>query len=100
MPRPSVLTLSALLLAILASGPAAAEPEVLKGRDAFGDWRRDKPGTIRLISPQDRPRPGATASASRGARVVPRPAGATLQVPPGFKIEQFAEGLSDPRVLK
>jgi len=100
MPRPSVLTLSALLFAILASGPAAAEPEVLKGRDAFGDWRRDKPGTIRLISPQGLPRPGATASASRGARVVPRPAGATLQVPPGFKIEQFAEGLSDPRVLK
>ena len=100
MPRSSVLTLAALLFAILASGPAAAEPEVLKGRDAFGDWRRDKPGTIRLISPQDLPRPGATASASRGARVVPHPFGASLQVPPGFKIERFAEGLSDPRVLK
>jgi glucose/arabinose dehydrogenase len=84
----------------LAAGSAATEPDVLKGREAFGDWRRDKPGTIRLISPQDLPRPGATASASRGARVVPRPASASLQVPPGFRIERFADGLSDPRVLK
>jgi glucose/arabinose dehydrogenase len=95
MVRPSLLTASALLFMA-----AAAEAEVLKGRDAFGDWRRDKPGTIRLIGPQDLPRPGATPSASRGARIVPRPNGASLQVPPGFKIERFAEGLSDPRVLK
>jgi len=100
MPRPSLLLLSALSFVTLAAGSAAAEPDVLKGRDAFGDWRRDKPGTIRLISPQDLPRPGATASASRGARVVPRPAGAALQVPPGFRIERFADGLNDPRVLK
>jgi glucose/arabinose dehydrogenase len=100
MPRPSLLHLSASLFVTLAAGAAAAEPDVLKGREAFGDWRRDKPGTIRLISPQDLPRPGATASASRGARVVPRPAGASLQVPPGFKIERFADGFSDPRVLK
>ncbi len=100
MPRPSLWLLSSLLLAILAAGSAVAEPEVLKGREAFGDWRRDRPGTIRLISPQDLPRPGATPSASRGARVVPRPAGAALQVPPGFKIERFADGLSDPRLLK
>ncbi len=99
MPRPSLLIVPALLAAIVAS-PAVAGPDVLKGRDAFGDWRRDKPGTIRLITPQDLPKPGATASASRGARVVPRPAGASPQVPPGFKIEQFAQGLSDPRVLK
>ena len=100
MPRPSLLQLSASLFVTLAAGAATAESDVLKGREAFGDWRRDKPGTIRLISPQDLPRPGATASASRGARVVPRPAGVSLQVPPGFKIERFAEGLSDPRVLK
>jgi glucose/arabinose dehydrogenase len=88
------------LFVTLAAGAAVAEPDVLKGPEAFGDWRRDKPGTIRLISPQDLPRPGATASASRGARVVPRPAGVSLQVPVGFKIERFAEGLSDPRLLK
>jgi len=100
LPRFCLLALCAAV-GILAAGPAAAaEPEVLKGREAFGDWRRDKPGTIRLISPADLPRPGATASASRGARVVPRPPGASLQVPPGFRIEPFAEGLSDPRLLK
>jgi glucose/arabinose dehydrogenase len=100
MPRRSLPLVSALLFVAAATGSAAAEPDVLRGRDAFGDWRRDKPGTIRLISPQDLPRPGATPSASKGAVVVPRPAGASLQVPPGFRIERFADRLSDPRVLK
>jgi glucose/arabinose dehydrogenase len=100
MVRPSLLTASALLFVAAAAGSAAAAPDVLKGREAFGDWRRDKPGTIRLISPQDLPRPGATPSASKGARVVPRPAGASLQVPPGFKIDLFAEGLGGPRTLR
>jgi glucose/arabinose dehydrogenase len=32
--------------------------------------------------------------------VVPRPAGATLHVPPGFVVEQFAIGLERPRTLR
>jgi glucose/arabinose dehydrogenase len=31
---------------------------------------------------------------------VPRPASATPQAPPGFKIELFAEGLSGPRIIR
>ncbi|MBS2075181.1 hypothetical protein, partial [Klebsiella pneumoniae] len=50
-----------LLAAAIGIGAAAAEP-VLKGTEAFGDWQRDRPGTVRLITPQDLPRPGATAS--------------------------------------
>ncbi|WP_409363048.1 PQQ-dependent sugar dehydrogenase [Bradyrhizobium lablabi] len=78
---------------------AAAEP-VLKGVDAFGDWRRDKPGTVRLITPQDLPKPGATSSTSNASRVVSRPASVNPQVPPGFKIELFVDGLSGPRNLR
>jgi glucose/arabinose dehydrogenase len=100
MVRPSLLTASALLFVVAAAGAAAAEPDVLKGREAFGDWRLAKPGTIRLISPQDLPKPGATPSAAKTSRVVPRPAGASLQVPPGFKIELFAEGLGAPRTVR
>jgi glucose/arabinose dehydrogenase len=79
---------------------AAAQSEPLVGSAAFGDWRADKPGVTRLIKPQDLPQPGATPSASNGSRVVPRPAAVTLQVPAGFKIELFAEGLSGPRQIR
>jgi glucose/arabinose dehydrogenase len=99
MPAPVTAAASAFL--VLAAGcAAAAEPGVLTGKDAFGDWRRDKPGTQRLIRPQDLPPPGATPSSANVSHVVPRPAGAVLQVPEGFRIELFAEGLSGPRIIR
>ena len=82
------------------SGSADAQSAVLKGRDAFGSWQSNKPGTIRLITPKDLPEPGATASASNPSPIVRRPAGVTPQVPPGFKIELFAEDSSGARVLR
>jgi hypothetical protein len=88
----------ALLLAIFRTS-ASAEP-VLVGKDAFGNWQSDKPGVVRLIRPQDLPRPGASPSAANVSRVVARPAGAAPRVPAGFKVELFAEGLSGPRVLR
>jgi glucose/arabinose dehydrogenase len=88
----------ALLLAVM-SASASAEP-VLQGKDAYGSWQSDKPGTVRLIRPQDLPRPGASPSVANFSRVVARPSGATPLVPPGFKIELLAEGLSDPRILR
>ena len=92
------LVLSAGLAAI-ALAPASAEP-VLQGKDAYGNWQSDKPGTVRLIRPQDMPAPGATRSVANFSRVVARPAGATPSVVPGFKIELLAEGLAGPRVLR
>ena len=89
--------ISALLLVI---GSNVLAETVLQGKDAFGGWRSDKPGTIRLIRPQDLPMPGASPSVSNPPRVVPRPVGATPRVPSGFKIELLAEGLSGPRVLR
>ncbi|MFX8577778.1 hypothetical protein ABTM02_19930, partial [Acinetobacter baumannii] len=59
----------------------------MQGIDAYGDWRTDKPGTVRLIRPQDLVKPGATRSVASSARVVPRPPDAALKVPNGFKIE-------------
>lgn len=93
--RLSITVLSSVVLAGAASAQAVRE-----GKDAFGNWQADKPGTVRLIRPQDLPAPGATASAANPSRVVARPAGATPQVPPGFKIELLAEGLSGPRIIR
>ena len=69
-----------------------------EGKDAFGSWQADKPGTVRLIRPQDLPAPGP--SSANVSRVVTRPAGAMPQVPAGFTIELFAEGLSGPRIIR
>src|SRR5689334_11368159 len=83
--------------AVLVSGAAAAE---LRGKDAFGNWQSDAPGTIRLIRPEDLPRPGASPSVANVSRVVPRPDNAMPKVPEGFKIALFAQGLSGPRILR
>src|ERR1700761_1811402 len=82
------------------SGPATAQSNVREGKDAFGSWQQDAPGTTRLIRPKDLPAPGATASSANMSRVVPRPAEAAPQVPAGFKIDLFAEGLTGPRIIR
>src|SRR6195952_411261 len=90
-----------LTTALLAGfSQASAQNALLTGEAAFGDWRSDRPGIVRLIRPADLPKPGVTASASNSSRVVPRPSSAMPQVPPGFRIELFAEGLSGPRQMR
>jgi glucose/arabinose dehydrogenase len=95
----SAAVVAGLLLGAAYSA-SAAEPGVLEGRDAFGSWQADRPGLTRLIRPQDLPKPGATPSAANTSRVIARPANANPQVPPGFKVELFAQGLSGPRIIR
>ena len=40
-----------------------------------------------------------TPSASNAAKVVPQPAGKNLQVPAGFSVELYAEGIAKPRYM-
>jgi glucose/arabinose dehydrogenase len=98
MQRLGRLALSACFATIL-TAPVSAEP-VLQGKEAYGSWRSDKPGTVRLIRPQDLPAPGASRSVANSSHVVARPEGAMPSVAPGFKIELLAEGLAGPRVLR
>jgi hypothetical protein len=89
-----------LLSLITPANMAVAQPAVLEGKAAFGDWQADRPGTMRRIKPKDLPQPGATPSAGNFPHVVARPASAIPQVPAGFKIELFADGLSGPRIIR
>jgi glucose/arabinose dehydrogenase len=98
--RSAILCMLATLFAGFGVSHASAQSVPLVGSAAFGDWRTDKPGVSRLIKPGDLPPPGATPSSANFSRVVPRPTGVFPQVPAGFKIELFAEGLSRPRVLR
>ncbi len=45
------------------------------------------------------PEPYHTESASNAPRIVPRPAGAQLRVPEGFRVEEFASGFTKPRFM-
>jgi len=66
----------------------------------FTDFRFEAPGKVRKITPQDLPQPFATKSSGNGPQVVPRPEGAWPKVLPGFKVEQYAVGLDNPRLIR
>ena len=86
--------------AAVSTGPFHVADKVLKGEEAYGDWRADAPGVRRLITPADMPKPYATKSADNDARVLARPSNAWPQALEGFKVEQIATGLKGPRLIR
>jgi glucose/arabinose dehydrogenase len=64
------------------------------------DWRDDAPGVMRHLTPQSMPPPNATRSVSRAPSVVSPPPNATLRVPSGFVVDEYASGLDEPRTLR
>jgi glucose/arabinose dehydrogenase len=66
----------------------------------FTDYRFEKPGTTRHIKVEDLPAPYATQSATAGPKVVARPQNAWPKAPKGFKVEQYATGLNNPRIIR
>ena len=93
------LLITPVLALLLAFGNASAS-SLLTGGAAFGDWRTDAPGVRRRITVADLPPPHATESADNFPEIVARPPGAALQVPPGFAVQEFASGLSTPRLVR
>jgi glucose/arabinose dehydrogenase/cytochrome c2 len=69
------------------------------GKDP-NDWQRATPGLAHHFNVADLPAPFATKSAGNGPQVAPQPDGAMPKVPPGFTVTKFAEGLSNPRLLR
>ena len=65
-----------------------------------GDWRHAAPGVKHHITLADLPAPYSTTSSGNGPEVVKQPANASLSVPPGFKVQLFAKGLSNPRIVR
>ncbi len=66
----------------------------------FTDYRFESPGTTRHIKVEDLPAPYATESATSGPKLVARPADAWPKAPQGFKVEQYATGLNNPRIIR
>lgn len=66
----------------------------------FTDYRYESPGMARKITPKDLPQPYATRSAGNPPDVADRPARAWPQAPAGFKVELYASGLNNPRLMR
>lgn len=80
---------------------APARPgELLTGEAAKGDFSTDAPGVRRRITIADLPPPNQTKSASNSPHIVDRPTNAWPRVPPGFKVDLFASGLTNPRMAR
>jgi glucose/arabinose dehydrogenase len=107
------LTISAAALglacafALLSSVPARAvdasatsKPPVLTGQSAFTDALHEAPGTRRHLTVADLPAPAPEQSVDNGPSVVPRPANAWPIAPKGFKVDLYATGLDNPRLLR
>ena len=91
-----VVAIAACSLCLL--GSQRAFGQVLQGAAAFGSWRDDKPGVRRLIRPQDLP--PISKAADGPAQVVPMPAGARPQLPPGFTAELVTSDLRLTRAIR
>ncbi len=66
----------------------------------FTDFRYETPGAVRKITVADLPQPYASKSSDNGPEVVARPANAWPIAPAGFKVELYATGLDNPRLLR
>ncbi|HTB59633.1 MAG TPA: sorbosone dehydrogenase family protein [Polyangia bacterium] len=84
--------------AVVARGRAAAGPP-----DAalpFFDYRLERPGASHRITVRDLPPPRATRSADNGPSMVARPSEAWPQAPAGFRVDLYAAGLTNPRLIR
>jgi len=74
--------------------------DVITGTQAFADYSKQKPGVFRKITVADLPQPFASESVNNGPTLIPQPAGAWPQCLPGFKVERYAENLTQPREIR
>jgi len=92
--------LIAYFQSVSSQAPAAPQAIVVPvSSEKSANWRSDAPGRAHRITVASLPPPFATPSSRNSSSVVPKPAGATLALPPGFQIEPFATGLAGPRKM-
>ncbi len=63
------------------------------------DWKKDAPGRLHKIDVAKLPAPFDTPSASNFPKLIDKPAGASIKVPAGFKVDTFATGFTGPRAM-
>ena len=98
---PAIIAISIAAIASLTAIPLLAQTGagLIEGSAAFGDWHADRPGTRRLIKPQDLPAPDLAKSVRNVVRTVHRTDQKPI-VPNGFEVNLFASGLAGPRIIR
>jgi len=66
----------------------------------FSDYRTQQPGATHKISVEDLPGPFSTKSVDNGPDEVSRPRDAWPKAPAGFKVDLYASGLDNPRLIR
>jgi glucose/arabinose dehydrogenase/cytochrome c2 len=74
--------------------PSATPPK------GTADWKNDAPGRMHRVDLAKLPAPFDSPSASNFPRLVPKPEGAKLSLPAGFRVEVYLTGLTGPRAMK
>ncbi len=99
--RPTSALLATLPL-LLFSVPAilAQNATTITGQAAFADYSQQKPGVFRKITVADLPEPKEDESVDNGPSLVPRPDGAMPIAPAGFKVQMYADGFTEPRLIR
>jgi glucose/arabinose dehydrogenase len=73
---------------------------VLTGQAAFTDAAHEAPGIRRHLTVADLPGPLPNESVDNGPTLVDRPQNAWPIAPKGFKVELYATGLDNPRLIR
>ena len=89
----------ALFLTVSAMSSVFAQ-QTLTGQAAFTDYSKENPGVRRKITVADLPEPFATPAVMNDAYLVPRPKDAFPQAPAGFKVELYADGFMNARLMR
>jgi glucose/arabinose dehydrogenase len=77
-----------------------SDTKALTGKAAFTDYSQEFPGTRRKLSVADLPKPFATPSVDNGPPVIAMPEDAWPKAPAGFKVDRYAMGLENPRLIR
>jgi glucose/arabinose dehydrogenase/cytochrome c2 len=90
---------SALVAYLLSTRPPGDEASKAR-QSAYGGWRDDEPGTIRLVRPEGLPPPRPGEHVRNGSQIVPRPEGAAPRAMDGFQVSLYTEELTNPTVMR
>ncbi|HEY1465399.1 MAG TPA: PQQ-dependent sugar dehydrogenase [Terriglobales bacterium] len=98
--RPSGFLIFLAFFFLVSSSLVFAQDTSKAGPPPFFDYSMEKPGTTHKIIAADLPAPQEDESVQNDADVVSRPNGAWPQAPEGFKVELYATGLDNPRLIR
>jgi glucose/arabinose dehydrogenase len=79
---------------------SAQSGTTITGQAAFTDYSQEHPGVRRKITLADLPEPKPDESVDNGPSLIPRPQGAWPVAPKGFKVDLYAEGFTEPRLIR